>query len=106
MSSTALHVHQLDPALPPAEVLAGLEPPVRRLVAAVKTLYAGSWDDCAEDIRRRRAGRPYLFKLALGLPDELDWIRRLQVYEEARGERFAIDGDDAALFGNPAQEDL
>jgi hypothetical protein len=106
MSSTAFPVHQLDPALPPAEVIKGLEPAVRRLVVAVKTLYAGSWDDCAEDIRRRRAGRPFLFKLALGLQDDLDWIHRLQAYEAARGEPFAIDGEAAALPGNPPQEDL
>jgi len=82
---------QLDPALPPREVLAALDAPVRRLVAVVKTLYAGSWDDCAEDIRRRRAGKPYLFKLALGLDDELEWLHRLQAYEGARGEPFTID---------------
>jgi hypothetical protein len=82
---------QLDPALPPREVLGALDAPVRRLVAVVKTLYAGSWDDCAEDIRRRRAGKPYLFKLALGLDDELDWLHRLQAYEAARGEPFTID---------------
>jgi hypothetical protein len=87
-------VQQLDPALPPAEVLAALEPEVRRLVAVVQTLYRGSWDDCAEDIRRRRAGKPYLFKLSLGLRDELDWLHRLQAYETARGEALPpADGD-------------
>src|SRR4051812_32284750 len=82
---------QLDPALPPQVVLTALDAPVRRLVAVVKTLYAGSWDDCAEDIRRRRAGKPYLFKPALGLDDDLDWLHRLQAYEAARGEPFTID---------------
>jgi hypothetical protein len=90
---------QLDPALPPSEVLAALDAPVRRLVAVVKTLYAGCWDDCAEDIRRRRAGKPYLFKLALGLDDELDWLHRLQAYEAARGEPFTIDDRLAAELG-------
>jgi len=65
-AQAVMMAQQLDPALPPKEVLAALDTPVRRLVAVVKTLYAGSWDDCAEDIRRRRAGRPYLFKLSLG----------------------------------------
>jgi hypothetical protein len=97
-------VQQLDPALPPREVLASLDEPVRQLVAVVKTLYAGSWDDCAEDIRRRRAGKPYLFKLALGLDDELDWLHRLQTYEAARGEAFAID-DELARDLNQHRED-
>lgn len=106
MPHAAATVQQLDPALPPAAVLASLELPVQRLVAAVQTLYAGSWDDCAEDLRRRRAGKPYLFKLTLGLDDELGWLRRLQAYEASRGERFVIDAQAAAqLFPvNPPED--
>ncbi len=81
--------HQFDPALSPAQILAGLDASVRRLIVAVRTLYAGSWEDCAEDIRRRRAGRPYLFRLELGLDDELQWVHRFALYESARGESFA-----------------
>lgn len=78
----------LDPALSPTEVLAGLAAPVRQLVVAVQTLYGGHWEDCAEDIRRRHAGRPYCFRLDLPLQDELGWLSRLQAYEAARGEPF------------------
>ncbi len=85
--NTSLH---LDPALEPAEVFARLEPAVQRLIVAVTTLYSGSWDDCAEDLRRRRAGRPYLFRLQFGLDDELGWLHRLAAYESARGESFAL----------------
>jgi hypothetical protein len=81
---------QPDPALAPADVYAQLEPAVQRLIVAVATLYGGRWDDCAEDIRRRRAGRPYLYRLQLGLDDELGWLRRLADYETARGETFAL----------------
>jgi hypothetical protein len=81
---------QPDPALAPADVYAQLEPAVQRLIVAVATLYSGRWDDCAEDIRRRRAGRPYLYRLQLGLDDELGWLRRLADYETARGESFAL----------------
>ena len=81
-------MQQLDPALPPAVVFTSLEAPVQRLVAVVQTLYSGNWDDCAEDIRRRRAGRPYLFKLAADVADDLDWLHRLKAYELARGERL------------------
>jgi hypothetical protein len=79
----------LDAALAPEVVFAGLPPAVQRLVIAVQTLYAGRWDDCAEDLRRRRAGRPYLYRLELGLSDELGWLHRLATYETARGETFA-----------------
>ncbi len=81
-------MQQLDPALPPDAVFASLDAPVQRLVAAVQTLYSGNWDDCAEDIRRRRAGRPYLFKLTIDVADDLEWLHRLKAYELARGERF------------------
>ena len=87
MSSPA----HLDPALPPAAVYARLDAAVQRLVVAVRTLYAGRWDDCAEDIRRRRAGRPYLYRLNLGLDDDLGWLHRLATYETARGETFDLD---------------
>lgn len=80
---------ELDPALTPAAVISGLAPPVRQLVRIVATLYAGSWDACAEDIRRRRAGRPYLYRAEVAGIDELDWIHRLKTYEAARGEPLA-----------------
>ncbi len=85
----AQHPPQLDSALPPDVVYGRLDGQVRGLISAVRTLYAGSWVNCAEDLRRRRAGRPYLFRLDLGLTDELGWVHRLATYEAARGERFA-----------------
>jgi hypothetical protein len=102
--------HHLDPALAPAVVLAGLPVAVRRLVAAVQTLYAGDWDDCAEDLRRRRAGKPYLFRInpALGGDDELAWLHRLRAYELARGERFGtpdLDDPRPAPGSAPTGED-
>lgn len=80
----------LDAALPPAAVFAKLDAAVQRLVMATQSIYGGSWDDCAEDLRRRQAGQPYLYRLHLGLDDALGWIDRLKAYELARGEHFAI----------------
>jgi len=80
---------ELDAGRPVHEVLAGLGEPVRQLVVANHILFAGRWDDLAEDIRRRQAGRPYLFKLDLALDAPLAWIGRLRDYEAARGERLA-----------------
>ncbi|MBA2482164.1 MAG: hypothetical protein H0V44_16000 [Planctomycetes bacterium] len=94
-------VQQLDPALPPAAVFAQLDRDVQRLVVATKTLYNGNWDDCAEDIRRRRAGKPYLFKLSVSIPDDLEWLGRLKAYEAARGEPF-----DAQTSDDHPREDL
>ncbi len=80
---------QLDPALPPDLALAGTPATVGRLIQIVATLYDGSWDDCAEDLRRRRAGKPYLYRIDLPGLDELAWLHRLKIYEAARGESLA-----------------
>jgi hypothetical protein len=80
---------QIDDSLSAADVYAGLDEPVRALVQTNATLFKGHWDDLAEDIRRRRAGRPYLFAIDLDLDEPLAWISRLKAYESARGERLA-----------------
>ncbi len=81
--------HQLDPALPPASALADAPSGVHRLITVVATLYGGVWDDCAEDLRRRLAGRPYLYRIDLSGLDTLAWLHRLKTYEAARGEPLA-----------------
>ncbi len=78
--------HQLDPAVAPERILATTPASVRRLTTIVGTLYAGNWDDCAEDLRRRQAGKPYLYRVDLPDIDVLTWIHRLKTYETARGE--------------------
>ena len=80
------HARQLDAALTPEVTLADLSPEVRRLVQIVITLYGGSWDACAEDVRRRRSGQPYLYRIDLPGVDELEWIACIKTYEAARGE--------------------
>lgn len=80
---------QLDPALPPDEVAARLDDTARSLLAANATLYGGRWDDFAEDLRRRQAGKPYLFAHATPVAEALGWIHRFRAYETARGEPLA-----------------
>lgn len=93
---------ELDTDLPPGAIFAQLDAAVKRLVVATHTLYAGSWDDCAEDLRRRQAGQPYLFRLTFELDDMLGWLARLKAYEQARGERFA---DDPQIAAHPGGKD-
>ncbi len=89
MRLVTLDPSALDAALPARDVLPRLEPAVQDLVIANRELYRDRWDDFAEDLRRRQAGKPFLFKLDLALADPLAWIARLQAYEAARGERLA-----------------
>lgn len=48
-------------------------------------LYEGSWKDLRADLERRKAGQPYLFKLAGRLEEDLERIGRLEQYEKKNG---------------------
>jgi hypothetical protein len=74
--------------MPPIVVLPQLPHPVRELIGVNQTLYSGNWQDLIEDLRRRQAGRPYLFKYTIDLDNILAWAQRLHQYEAARGDHF------------------
>lgn len=44
-------------------------------------LYEGSWDEMEADLHARLEGRPYIFKLANRIVDDLDRIQRLREFE-------------------------
>lgn len=46
-------------------------------------LYDGSWDEMAQDLEDRRAGRPYVFRLINQIEDDLLRIRRLGSFEKS-----------------------
>ncbi|HVY61873.1 MAG TPA: hypothetical protein VHF22_09480 [Planctomycetota bacterium] len=48
-------------------------------------LYAGDWDELERDLRARLAGKPYIFKLATKIEEDLARIERLRRFETARG---------------------
>jgi len=97
-------MHELDPALAPDVVFARLDQPVRRLVLTVHELYHGNWDDCAEDLRRRSAGRPYLFRLSQAPEDALGWLQKLKNYSQARGEPFPAAALSATTSGQQVED--
>jgi hypothetical protein len=57
----------------------------RTLLAVRDELYDGSWDDLERDLRARLAGKPYIFKLAAKIEEDLERIRRLRAFEAERG---------------------
>ncbi len=57
----------------------------RMLVVLKKELYEGSWDEMIADLRARLEGRPYIFKLAHRIVDDLDRIERLRDFERRSG---------------------
>lgn len=57
----------------------------RMLVVLKRELYDGSWEEMEIDLRARLAGRPYIFKLAHRINDDLERIARLRVFERDHG---------------------
>ena len=57
----------------------------RMLVVLKRELYEGSWDDMTADLRARLEGRPYIFKLANRITEDLQRIARLREFEDRQG---------------------
>ena len=52
------------------------------LVVLKRELYEGSWDEMVADLHARLKGRPYIFKLAHRITDDLERIERLRRFEQ------------------------
>ena len=57
----------------------------RMLVVLKRELYEGSWDEMVADLKARLEGRPYIFKLAHRIGDDLSRIVRLRAFEDECG---------------------
>lgn len=44
-------------------------------------LYAGSWDEMLKDLEARLQAKPYVFKLATRIEDDLVRIRKMRDFE-------------------------
>lgn len=51
------------------------------LVVLKRELYEGCWDEMIADLRARLEGRPYIFKLAHRIIDDLERIKQLRAFE-------------------------
>ena len=54
----------------------------RMLVLLKRELYEGSWDEMVADLKARLENRPYIFKLAHRITDDLERIERLRDFEK------------------------
>ena len=57
----------------------------RMLVVLKRELYDGDWDEMEADLQARLEGRPYIFKLANRIGDDLQRISRLREFERCQG---------------------
>jgi hypothetical protein len=68
-------------ANPHKKFCASLTADERMLIALRDELYAGSWDQMLKDLQERLKGRPYIFKLATRIQDDIARIQKLRDYE-------------------------
>ena len=61
----------------------GMTTEERLLVVLKKELYEGSWDEMLADLNARLNNKPYIFKLANRITDDIDRIKRLAEFEQA-----------------------
>jgi hypothetical protein len=61
----------------------GMTTEERLLVVLKKELYAGSWDEILADLQARLNNKPYIFKLANRITDDIDRIKRLEEFEQS-----------------------
>lgn len=57
----------------------------RMLVVLKRELYEGDWDEMEADLKARLEGRPYIFKLAHRIADDLERIAQLREFERTWG---------------------
>jgi hypothetical protein len=54
----------------------------RMLVVLKRQLYGGSWESMLDDLRNRLAGKPYIFKLANRIQDDIERIEEMKKFEQ------------------------
>ncbi len=59
----------------------GLSDEQRMLVALKAQLYGGTWEPMLDDLRNRLAGKPYIFKLANRIQDDIERIEQMSEFE-------------------------
>jgi hypothetical protein len=65
-----------------SDYIAGLSNEQRMLVILKKQLYDGSWEPMLDDLRNRLAGKPYIFKLANRIKDDIERIEQMREFEQ------------------------
>jgi hypothetical protein len=60
----------------------GLSDECRMLVVLKAQLYGGSWNPMLDDLKNRLSGKPYIFKLANRIQDDIERIERMADFEK------------------------
>jgi hypothetical protein len=61
----------------------------RMLVILKSQLYDGSWEPMLDDLKNRLTGKPYIFKLASRIKDDVERIEKMRKFELEHGVNLA-----------------
>ena len=64
-----------------SDFVGGLSDEQRMLIVLKAQLYNGTWEPMLDDLRNRLAGKPYIFKLANRIKDDIERIEQMQKFE-------------------------
>jgi 6-phosphogluconate dehydrogenase len=53
----------------------------RMLIVLKAQLYGGTWEQMLDDLKNRLAGKPYIFKLANRIQDDIERIEQMSAFE-------------------------
>jgi hypothetical protein len=65
-----------------SDFVKGLSDEHRMLIVLKAQLYDGTWEPMLNDLRNRLAGKPYIFKLANRIQDDIERIEQMQKFED------------------------
>ena len=64
------------------DFITGLSDEHRMLVILKAQLYGGTWNPMLDDLENRLEGKPYIFKLANRIKDDIQRIEQMRKFEE------------------------
>jgi len=67
----------------------GLSGEHKMLIVLKTQLYGGRWDTMHNDLEHRLEGKPYIFKLANRINDDMDRIKEMQDFEQEHNVNLA-----------------
>jgi hypothetical protein len=65
-----------------SDFIKGISEEQRMLIILKVQLYGGAWEPMLEDLRSRLAGKPYIFKLANRIQDDIERIEQMSEFEK------------------------
>jgi len=65
-----------------ADFVRGLSAEHKMLIVLKSQLYGGKWEPMYQDLKNRLEGKPYIFKLANRINDDVERIEQMRAFEK------------------------